>query len=164
MDKNILEFLGRALLNAAQSQQQLEDMNKIIGQTIGADNPFMKSVLKAFGWQNPEKMNGEDIIEFTQKSSEACKEFFKVYLTMFDVVPKEEHVRLIKENEDLKVKVAMLEKVTNTSKKIPDKDNFSPEQIVDNLTVIMKNQTQQFQELMKQLNQSYKKGTTAKKK
>ncbi len=164
MDKNILEFLGRAFLNAAHSQQQLEDMNKIIGQTIGADNPFMKSFFKAFGWQNPEKMNGEDIVEFTKKSSEAYKEFFKAYLTMFDVVPKEEHLSLIRENEDLKAKIAMLEKITNTYKKLPDKDNFAPEKIVDNLTVMMKNQTQQFQELMKQLNQSYEKGTNTKKK
>ncbi|PKN74572.1 MAG: hypothetical protein CVU52_06625 [Deltaproteobacteria bacterium HGW-Deltaproteobacteria-10] len=164
MDKNILEFLGRALLNAARSQQQLEDMNKIIGQTIGADNPFMQTFLKAFGWQSPEKINGEDIVEFTQKSSEAYKEFFKVYLAMFDVVPKEEYLSLKKENEDLKAKLAILETNTDANKKIRDKDNYAPEQVIDNLTVIMKNQTQQFQELMKQLNQSYKKGTTTKKK
>lgn len=164
MDKNILEFLGRALLNAAHSQQQFEDMNKIIGQTVGADNPFIKSFLKAFGWQNPVKMDGENVVEFTKKSSDAYKEFFKAYLTMFDVVPKEEHLRLIKENDDLKAKIAMLEKATNTYKKTPDKDSFAPDQIVDNLTVLMKNQTQQFQELMKQLNQPYKKGTTTKNK
>lgn len=164
MDKNILEFLGRALLNAAQSQQQLEDMNKIVGQTIGADNPFMKTFLKAFGWQNQEKTNGEDIVEFTKKSSEVYNEFFKNYLTMFDVVPKEEYLSLKKENDDLKVKIALLENNTKTDNKIRDKDNYAPEQIIDNLTVIMKNQTQQFQELMKQLNQSYKKGTTVKKK
>jgi hypothetical protein len=165
MDKNMLEFLGRALLNAAHSQQQLEDMSKIIGQNIGADNPFMKSFFKAFGWQNPEKMNTEDIIDFTKKTSDAYKEFIKAYLTMFDVVSsKEEHLNLIKENEDLKAKIAELEKVINSYKKLSDKDSFDPEKIVDNLTLIMKNQTQQFQELMKQLNQPYKKGTTTKNK
>ena len=164
MDKNMLKFLGQSLLNAAHGQQQLEDMNKVIGQNIGVDNPFMKSFFKAFGWQNPEKMNEEDIVEFTKKSSDAYKEFFKAYLTMFDVVPREEHLKLVKENEALKEKIAMFEKITNTYKELTDKDNFAPEQIVDNLTVIMKNQTQQFQKLMKQLNQPYKKGTAVKKK
>ncbi len=164
MDKNILEFLGRALLNAAQSQQQLEDMNRIIGHTIGTDNPFMQPFLKAFGWQNKEKKNDENTAEFAKKSSEGYKEFFKVYWAMFDIVPREEYLSLKKENDDLKLKIATLETNTKTDKKILDKDNYAPEQIIDDLTVIMKNQTQQFQELMKQLNQSYKKGTTTKKK
>ena len=116
MDKNMLEFLGRALLNAAQSQQQLEEMNKIIGQNIAADNPFLKSFFKSFGWQNQEKMNAEDIIEFTKKSSAAYKEFIKAYLTMFNVVSQEKHLSLIKENEDLKAKIAQLEKIINSYK------------------------------------------------
>jgi hypothetical protein len=164
MDKNMLEFWGRALLNAARSQQQLEDMNKIIGQDIGADNPFMKSFFKVFGCQNQEKIDGEDIIELTKKSSDAYKEFFKAFLTIFDIVSKDEHIILVKENEDLKAKIAELEKIIISYKNLSGKDNFDQEQIVGNLAKIMKNQTQQFQDLMKQLNQPYQKGTTTKKK
>ena len=124
----------------------------------------MKSFFKTFGWQNPEKMKGDDMIEFTKKSFDAYKELFKAYLTMFDIVSKEEHLSLRKENEDLKIKIVELEKIINSYKNLSGKDSFDPEKIVDNLTVIVKNQTQQFQELMKQLNQLYKKGTTTKKK
>jgi hypothetical protein len=159
MDKNMLEFLGRALLNAAQSQQQLDDMNK-----IAADNPFLKSLFKSFVWQNQEKMNAEDIIEFTKKWSAEYKEFIKAYLTMFNVVSQEKYLSLIKENEDLKAKIAELEKIINSHKYLSDKDSYNPEKIVNNLTQIMSNQTQQFKELMKQLNQPYKKATTTKKK
>jgi hypothetical protein len=159
MDKNMLEFLGRALLNAAQSQQQLEDMNK-----IAADNPFLKSFFKSFGWQNQEKMNAEDIIEFTKKWSDEYKEFIKAYLTMFNVVSQEKHLSVVKENEDLKAKIAQLEKIINSHKYLSDKDNYDPEKIVDNMKNIISNQTQQFKELMKQLNQPYKKATTPKKK
>lgn len=159
MDKNMLEFLGRALLNAAQSQQQLEDMNK-----IAADNPFLKSFFKSFGWQNQEKMNAEDFIEFTKKWSDEYKEFIKAYLTMFNVVSQEKHLSVVKENEDLKAKIAQLEKIINSHKYLSDKDNYDPEKIVDNMKNIISNQTQQFKELMKQLNQPYKKATTPKKK
>jgi hypothetical protein len=67
MDKNMLEFLGRVLLNAAQSQRQWEEMSKIIGQNIAADNPLLDTILKSFGWQNQEKTKEENIIEFTEK-------------------------------------------------------------------------------------------------
>jgi hypothetical protein len=164
MNKNMLEFFGQALLNAAHSQQHLEDMNKLIEQNIGADNPFVKSFLNIFGLQNPEKMKGDDIIEFAKKSFETYKEFLQDYLRMFDIVSKEEHLILKKENDDLKAKIDELEKIISSYKNLSGKDNFAPEKIVDNLTVIMRNQTQQFQELMKQMNQPYKKGTAPKKK
>lgn len=164
MDKNLLEFLGRALLSAAQSQKQLEDMNKIIGENFAADNPFLKSFFKSIGWQSQEKMKAEDVVEVTEKLSAAYMEFIKNYLMMFDVVPKDKHLSLIKENEELKAKVAQLEKIINSHKNTSDKDTYHPEVIMDNLTQIMSNQTQQFQELMKQLNQSYKRAASVKKK
>lgn len=164
MDKNMLEFWGQAMLNAARSQQQMEDMNKMFGQNFGVENPFMNSMFKVFGLQNSKKMENEEIVELTQKSSEAYKEFFKAYLTMFDVVSREEYINLEKENEDLKAKIVQQEKIINGYKNLSGKDNFDQEQIVDNLAQIMKNQTQQFQELMKQVNQYYKKDTPSKKK
>lgn len=164
MDKNLLEFLGRALLNAAQSQKQLEDMNKIIGENFAVDNPFLKSFLKSIGWQSKEKMKAEDVVEITEKLSAAYMEFIKNYLMLFDIVPKDKHLSLIKENEELKAKVAQLEKIINSHKNTSDKDTYHPEVIMDNLTQIMSNQTQQFQELMKQLNQSYKRVANTKKK
>ncbi len=165
MDNNMLEFFGKALLNAAHSQKQLEEINKNI-EKIAAENPFMKIFFKSYDWQNKEKLKDEDIIfEFTEKSFAAFKEFLKSYLTIFDVVPKEKHLSLIKENEDLRARIAELEKIINSQKNMAiDKDSYNPEKIMDNLTQIMSNQTNQFKELMKQLNQPYKKTTATKKK
>jgi hypothetical protein len=164
MDKNMLELLGRALLNAAQSQRQWEEMNKIIGQNIAADNPLLDTFLKSFGWHNQEKTNEENIIEFTEKSFAPYKEFIKAYLTMFNVVPQEKHLDLIKENENLKAKIAQLEKIINNKNNTVDKEVYDAEKLVNNLTQIMSNQTQQFKELMKQLSQPSKKAATTKKK
>jgi hypothetical protein len=164
MDKNILEFLGKALLNVAQNQRQWEDMNKLIGQNIAADNPFLKSFFKSIGLPNQEKVDAENIVEFTEKSSDAYKEFIKAYLTMFNVVSKEKHLIVIKENEELKGRIAELEKIIQNYKNMSKKDSYDPERIVDNLKQVISNQTQQFEELMKQLSQPYKKTTNAKKK
>jgi hypothetical protein len=83
---------------------------------------------------------------------------------MFNVVPQEKHLDLIKENENLKAKIAQLEKIINNKNNTADKEVSDAEKLVDNLTQIMSNQTQQFKELMKQLSQPGKKAATAKKK
>ena len=164
MDKSILEFWGSTLLNAAQSQKQWEKMNKNI-EKMAAENPFIKIFFKSIGCQNQKKeKEGDMILEFTEKSTTAQMQFMKAFLTMFDVVSKEKYLSLVKENEVLKVKIAELEKIVQSYKYLTENESYKPEKIMDNLTKIMNNQTQQFQELMKQLNQPLKKTTNNKKK
>lgn len=164
MDKSILEFWGRVLLNAASSQKQWEEMNKNI-EKMATENPFMKLFLTSFGWQSPEKEREEDIIvEFTEKSAAVQKELIKAFLTMFDVVPKEKYLGLVQENEELRMKITQLENIIQSYKNMTEKEGYHPEKIMDNLTQIMNNQTQQFKELMKQLNAPLKKTTNGKKK
>jgi hypothetical protein len=154
------------LLNAAQSQKQWEEMNKNI-EKMTAENPFMKLFLTSFGWPSPkkEKEKEEDIIvEFTEKSAAVQKELIKAFLTMFDVVPKEKYLGLVQENEELRMKITQLENIIQSYKNMTEKEGYHPEKIMDNLTQIMNNQTQQFKELMKQLNAPLKKTTNGKKK
>jgi hypothetical protein len=168
MDKNFLEFWGQSFLNAARSQQQMEDVSKMLGQNISKENPIMNSILKACGWQKPENASPEEILELTKKATDAYKEFIKAYLVMFDVVSKEDYNDLLKENEGLKEKIVEQENTINNYKNQSGKDNFDQnhdqDEVVNNLSKIVKNQTQQFQELVKQVNQYYKKGSTTKKK
>ena len=160
MDKNILEFWGRMFLDAIQNQQQ---MGKYWGQDSG-DAIRGNLFFKALGWPIPGKTDNEDIADLTKKSVDAYKEFVKSYLTLFNVVSQKEYLDLIAENEELKGKIAEQEKIIDTYKKLAGNDAFDQGQVVDNLTRIMKNQTQQFQELMKQVNQYYKKDTPPAKK
>jgi len=164
MDKSILEFWGRVLLNAASSQKQWEEMNKNI-EKMAVENPFMKLFLTSFGWSSPKKEKEEDIIvEFTEKSTAVQKELIKAFLTMFDVVPKEKYLSVVQENEELRIKITQLENIIQSYKKMTENESYHPEKVMDNLTQIMNNQTQQFKELMKQLNAPLKKTTNGKKK
>jgi hypothetical protein len=164
MDKNILEFWGQAFLNAARSQQQLEYINKLIGSNAGTDNPFWQSFFKAFDWRKPEKTDTTDAGDLSLIMSDVYQEFVKSYLALFSYIPREEYLQLAKENEELKTKIAELENSIIGFNNSSVKNDFDQEQVVDNLTKIMKNQAQHFQDLMKQLNQHYKKAATAKKK
>jgi hypothetical protein len=164
MNINLLEFWGQTFLNAARSQKQLENLNKLMGNNSGADNPVVSSIFKAFGVSLPEKVTSEDFIGLTKKSTDAYKEFFKSSLNMFEVVSKEDHLKVIKENEELKEKITQQEKILDICQNLAGKDAFGQEQVVDSLTQIMKKQTQQFQELVKQANQYFKNGPKTKKK
>jgi cell division septum initiation protein DivIVA len=164
LDKDMLEFLGHAFLNAAHSQRQVENMNTIIGQKFEADNEFINSLLKTFKWRNYAEKDVEDFVELIRKSSGAYKEFIQAYLTLFNVVSQEEHLSLKKENDELKAKIAELEEIRKSTINSSNNNSYDPQRIVDNLTQIMSNQTQQFQELMKKMNPPDKKTTAAKKK
>jgi hypothetical protein len=164
MDKNMLELWGRTLINAAHSQEQLEEITKYFGLNSGTDNPLMKPFFKTFNWQRPEKLDATEIVNLTQKSTDAYKEFFKAYFSIFDFVSKEEYLAVAKENEVLKEKISQQEKIINNYQKLSVPDAFDQEQVVDNMRQIMEKQTHQFQALMKQVDQYYKKGTTIKKK
>jgi hypothetical protein len=97
MDKNLLEFWGQAFLNAARSQQQLDDLNKSFGNPTGADNPIMNSFYKAFGLSDTAKLNPDVILELAKKSADIYKDFINAYLTVFDVRTGKETVQLVKE-------------------------------------------------------------------
>jgi hypothetical protein len=163
IDKNMLEFWGQALLNAARSQEQLEEITKYFGQDSGSGNPLMSSFFKAFNWQKPEKTDATEIVNLTKKLTDAYKDFLKTYLAIFDFVSKEEYLATVKENEVLKEKISQQEKIINSYQKLSVPDAFDQEQVMDNMRQIMEKQTHQFQALMKQVDQYYKKGTTTKK-
>ena len=163
MNVNLLEFWGQTFLNAARSQQQLDNMNKLLGENISNDNLMVNSIFKAFGVPKPEKVTPDDLIKLTKKSTDAYKEFFKTALNLFEVVSKEDHLKVVQENEALKEKIAALEKIIGDAKKRGD-DELDQQEVVNNMAQIMKNQTEQFQELMKSVNQYYKKPSATKKK
>lgn len=163
VDKNILEFWGQTFLNTARTQQQMEDMNKIIEQYTGVDNQFINSLFNAFSWQNPVQKNTECFLELYEKLSREYNDLIKAYLTMFNVVSEKKHLSVIKENEELKVKISELEKIIDKKINPSDEISYYPKKIVDNLTQAMSDQTHQFQELLKQLNQPIKKATITKK-
>ncbi|MEN6622967.1 MAG: hypothetical protein ABFD50_15650 [Smithella sp.] len=160
-DKNMLEFWGKAFLHTAHTQQIFEDINKMLGLNKGVENPFALNTL--FNWQNIVVKNTEYIIDLYEKLSSAHNELMKDYLTMFNVVSEKKHSNVLKENEELKAKISELEKILDLKINKSTEINYYPKKIVDNLTQVVSDQTQQFQELLKQLNQPHKKTSNMKK-
>jgi len=156
MDKNLLEFWGQIFLNAARSQQQMEDWNKWFSIDGFGKNKLFSSLLNQPETQKTEEITPE-ILEIARKATDAYKEVFKASLSLFDVVAKEDYDELLKENELLKEKVKAQENIIKNRRNQPEKDIFEQQEVVNNLTEIVKDQTQQFQDLMKQMGKYYKK-------
>lgn len=161
MDKNFMEFWGKLFMNAAQGQQQLENWNNWFRQSMGGENPFLKSMFKPQEIEKPKETTPE-IFEITKKATDAYKEMFKASLSMFNVISKEEYNKLLNENEELKEKILQQEEIIKKVKTKSSNDNYDQEEVVDNLTKIVKSQTQQFQDLMNQIGKYYKKDSSKK--
>lgn len=163
MDKNMLEFWGQLFLTAARSQEQLEHMNKLLGKNVN-ENPFINSIYQALGIPKPQDVTADDFWELVKKSTDVYQNVIKSSLNYFEVVPKEDYLKLTRENDELKAKISELEALINSMKNHSTKKYSDQEQFVSSLTDIVKNQTEQFQQLMKQINLSYKKEKQNKKK
>lgn len=164
IDKNMLEFWGQAFLNAGRSIQQWEKMSKVIGQNTGNDYTSIGSLFSQFNWPKSSiEKNTESMIEMCEKLSGTYNEIIKAYLTMFNVVSEKKYLSVLKENEKLKTKIYELEEILKGNANKPGEINYYPKKIVDNLTQVMSDQSRQFQELLKQLNQPLKKAATARK-
>lgn len=151
-----MEFWGQIFLNAARSQRQMEDWNKWFSVDSAGKNKLFNGILKQPETQKTEETTPE-ILEMTRKASDAYKEMFKASLSIFDVVSREDYNELLEENKLLKEKVIEQENLIKKRKHQPDKDIFEQQEVVNNLTEIVKDQAQQFQDLMKQIGKYYKK-------
>lgn len=157
----MLEFWGRAFLNTAHAQQLFDDINKMLGLKKETENPL--DLKNSFNWQNIVGKNTESFIDLCEILSSTYNELMKDYLTMFSVVSEKKHLKVLKENQDLRAKISELEKILDKKVNKSNEINYYPKKIVDNLTQVMSDQTQQFQELLKQLNQPSKKISVTKK-
>jgi hypothetical protein len=162
MDVRILEFWGNVFLSAARSQQKMEELNKLFGGNAGVDNPITDAINKSYGWLGAKNADPEEIINIAVKTAGVFQNFLKSYFMLFDVISKDEYVKLMKENEELKEKIIQQEKIIDDLKSLPGKA-FEQGEIVSGFTQILEKQARHFQELMTQLSQYNEKNTTIEK-
>ncbi|HSO72399.1 MAG TPA: hypothetical protein VLR91_07115 [Thermodesulfobacteriota bacterium] len=105
MNRHFLEFWGKALLRAAQSQKQLEDLAKWCQRGIFSFQDYTKIFKTSYGLDEVGE-DSPDYFSIWNKAEENFQESFKEYLHIFGVVPREEYADLAREYEELKVKVA----------------------------------------------------------
>jgi len=163
MDKNFLEFWGNLLINAAKGQEQLEDMTKWMTQGLEGFEDLSNMFRKFYGLDGVDEASPQYLKKWQNAASEFQKSF-RDYLDLMGIVPKEEHLSLVKKYEDLKARVADQEETIKHMGMLLGQRGSSEETVTQTFQDLMNKQTDQFQELMENLGQISKRTPSEKKK
>ena len=162
MDKHFLEFWGNFLINAAKGQKQMEDMSKWMQQGFEGFDDLTGMFKKFYGLEHIEK-DTPAYMETWKEASEKFQESFKDYLRLMGVVPKDEHLALVKKYEDLKEKLAAHEETIKHLRMLLEEKKVETQgELVQGFQEIIEKQSKQFQETMETLNRFFKKGKNKK--
>jgi hypothetical protein len=154
MDNKFLEFWGQSLIQMAKGQKQYEDMLRRTTQGLAGFEEIAVFFRKCYGLDKTEQ-DPPDYLQNLSKTAEHLRKSYDDYLNFIGMVPKNEHIRLIKKYEELKEKTAAQEETIRHLKMLLD--NKTPEQgeIVDKYKELLKNQKDQFQQLMVSIQKFY---------
>ncbi|MEA1947488.1 MAG: hypothetical protein U9N83_09335 [Thermodesulfobacteriota bacterium] len=157
MDRHFLEFWGNFLINAAKGQKQLEDMSKWMRQGFEGFDELTAMFTKFYGLEHMEK-DTPAYMETWKKASENFQKSFKDYLHMIGVVPKDEHLTLVKKYEELKERVATHEEtIKHLRMLLEEKKAETQGELVQGFQEIIEKQSEQFQETMETFGRFFKK-------
>lgn len=148
MDKHFLEFWGNFLINTAKEQKRMEDLSKWIQQGLQGFDELTAMFNKFYGLEQMEK-NTPAYTETWKKASEKFLKSFNDYMGLMGMVPKDEHLALIKKYEELKAKVAAQEETINNLRLLLEgKKAESQKELVQGFQDLIEKQSKQFQETM----------------
>jgi len=157
MDRHFLEFWGNFLINVAKGQKQMEDMSKWMQQGFEGFDELTGMFKKFYGLEHMEK-DTPTYMETWKQASENFQKSFKDYLRLMGVVPKDEHLTLVKKYEELKEKVADQEETIKHLRMLLEEKKVETQgELVQGFQEIIEKQSEQFQETMETLRKFFKK-------
>ncbi len=173
MDSRILELWGNILIQTARNQELLKTFSPGSSESREADWDFATwaekwyEQLPSFQSLFLESANmdqvseaGTQSLQAWQQGLDALYEQWKEFADLFGLVPKEEHERLARENEQLQERLRELEKTIQGLNALLEREGiFDPEHVSSEFSRLMNAQNEQFEVLMRFFEQSWKTGS-----
>jgi len=160
MDKHFLEFWGNFLLNAAQGQKQLENMAAWTQQGFKGFGDMTALFQKIYGLDHIAD-GTPACLKTWKKAEEDFKQSFDVYLSLLGVVPKSEHLELIRKYEDLKEKISSQEETIKHLRMLLMEAKLKDQgEVVEQFDGLIKKQTDQFQKMMDYFSRAFTKDSS----
>jgi hypothetical protein len=155
VNRHFLEFWGRALLQAAQSQKQLEDLAKWCQRGVFSFQDYLELFKSSYGLSEvaPENPDGSAL---WQKAQENFQESFKEYLNIFGVVPREDYADLARQYEELQQKVAQQEATIKDLRQLLEGKGLGMEATSLEFQKLIQKQGDQFQKFLQSLGEAAK--------
>jgi len=155
MDKKYLEFWGTFLLNSAKGQEQMEDMTQWFREGFKGFEQQTNLFRKCYGLDR-ESESSPNYMEMWSKAASDFQNSYKELLGLMGLVPKEEYLTLAEKYEALKERLASQDETIRHLKMKSTARDIDQGEVVKGFEALMKNQAEQFQEVMKSFGQLYK--------
>ena len=159
MDKNFLEFWGNLFLAAAKGQEQQDEMVRWLQQGFRGYEDLAKQFQQA-GSSDKSAAEPSDYFKNWQQTQENIAESFKEFVSLLNVVPRDEYLSLAKKYEELKEKVASQEETIKHLRLLLAQTQGTGQDVLNSeLNSLLEKQTEQFQKLMENFGQMFKEDT-----
>jgi hypothetical protein len=155
MNRRFLEFWGKALLQAAQSQKQLEDLAKWCQRGFLGFQDYSQIFKASYGLDEMAESSPDYFTQW-KKSEDDFRESFKEYLNLLGMVPREEYADLARKYEELKGKVAEQEETIKLLRVLLEEKGLGLAATSLEFQRLIEKQGEQFQKLIQGLGQSVK--------
>ena len=175
MDKQLLEFWGQIFLAAAKNQKIFEDVMSSFapeGHSDRQQSPDMEQWLKIWtdgcrAWQSfLSSMYGVDPYaredspspgRGVQELSTLVTQNWKEMISLMGAVPRQDYDDLLQEKNALEKRLELQEeRIQQLQEILQQKGLFDFQQMTDSFQDVLKNQSDQFQELMQAMQASWK--------
>jgi hypothetical protein len=145
MDKDFMELWGNFFLTAAKGQKQFEDFSKMAKQGF-MGLPDMSGMMSAFSGMEAFARASNEYLKIFTRTNEEIQKAVKEVLALMDLVPRKDYQALLEEYEAYKKSAEEREK-GNMGKTLAEEMSLQT-QGLRSFEELMRNQTQQFQNLM----------------
>jgi hypothetical protein len=153
MNRHFLEFWGKALLQAAKSQKQLEDLAKWMPRGFLGFQDFTQLFKTSYGLNEVEE-DAPDYLALWNKAEADFRESFKDYLNLLGGVPREEYAALARKYEELQAKASDQEEIIKHLRMLVDEKGMGLEATTMEFQRLIKKQGEQFQQFLQVLGES----------
>lgn len=154
MDKNFLEFWGNLLLNTAKGQRQVEDATRWMKQGMSGMQEMTAMFKNIYGIDKVSEQS-PDFLKLWKKASDDFSQSYNDYLQTMGMMPKDEHLNLVRKYEELKQKCEAQEETIRHLRMLLSEKGYDQSEAVSAFQGLIKNQSAQFQELIGQFKGFY---------
>ncbi len=147
MDRHFLELWGNLLLNAAQGQKRLEDFVGLMGGDPAALDDF-QDLFAAFYGLDIFTKDTPGYLELWKKAAGDFHTSFKEFLSLMDLVTRQDYEALLRENEELREKLSGQEEVLHKLGGVFDTRLAAQGEGLEVFESLIQDQTRQFQDLL----------------
>ena len=153
MNRHFLEFWGKALLEAARSQKQMEDLATWFQRGFLGCQDYTQIFRAAYGLDKTAE-DSPDFLALWKKAEEDFRDSFRDYLNLLGMVPREEYDALVRQYEELQAKVGEQEETIKHLRLLLNEKGMGLEATTLEFQQLIQKQGEQFQKFVQSLGES----------